>query len=110
MLKALYRDKTLIPEKPIDLRDGTSVVLQVIPAPPAGLMGFLTLTKVRAVYERGAFMLRRPLEARGGSEVTIFAFSATRPLASFQGLLRHLNEDSVSLQHKAREWWGQSAP
>ena len=106
MLRAIYEDGMLVPEEPLDLPGGANVILQALRDPPAGSLGLLALTKVQAVYDSGVFRLRRPLKVQEGAVVTILVFSLVRPLTSFQGLLRHLKEDSVTLQHKAREWRG----
>lgn len=109
MLKSRYTDNVLVPERPLDLREETSVVLQVLPEIPSGLLGFLTVIKVRAVYQNGVFRLRRPLKVQTDSEVAILAFSPVRSLESFQGILSHVKEDCVTLQHQAKEWWVESA-
>ena len=103
-LKAKYEGQVLKPEHALKLPEGTRVILQALPEPPSDLTGLLTPTKVQAVYEGGVLRLRQPLKVHEGSTVAILALSPVRPLKSFQGLLQHLKEDSVTLQHEVREW------
>lgn len=109
MLKARYVDTTLVPDEPVNLPDGAPVVLQVLQEPPNGLLGTLRLDKIRAVYKRGVFVLPRHLSIGEGVAINIVTLSRVRSLDSFQGMLQHLEEDGVALQHRAREWWGHRA-
>lgn len=109
MLRVQHTDGVLVPEEPVDLPEGANVVLDVLLAPPGGFPGILTITRVNAIYKRGELVLRRPLKVPEGCQISVVAFSAVRPLQSFRGVLAHIKEDSVALQHKAREWWSQSA-
>lgn len=109
MLRVQHRDGVLILEEPVDLQEGANVVLDVLLAPAGGTLGILTIERVHAKYERGELVLRRPLKIPAGCEISVAAFSAVRPLESFRGVLAHVKEDSVALQHKTREWWSQSA-
>ena len=109
MLKVQYKDGVLVPEEAVDLPESADVVLEVLLSPPGGFPGTLTITKVQAIYKRGELILRRPLKIRQGCQVSIVALSTVRPLQSFRGLLAHVKEDGVALQHKSKEWWSQSA-
>lgn len=109
MLKVEHRDGVLIPEEPVDLQEGAEVVLEVLLAPTKGVLGTLTITKVHAIYKSGKLVLQRPLKIPRGCQISVAAFSTVRSLQSFRGMLAHIKEDSVALQHKAREWWSQGA-
>lgn len=109
MLKVNYRNGVLVPEEQINLQEGANVVLEVLLSPPSGLLGTRTITKVHAIYKGGDLILRRPLKISRGCQITVVAFSTVTPLQAFRGMLSHVKEDSVALQHKTKEWWSQSA-
>jgi len=105
VLSALYRNKRLLLEDPLDLPDGTRVVLQVRTELPSSVTETEAVTRIQALYKRKVLLPKSPLKMQEGSMVTILALIPVRSLKSFQGILRDLKQDSVTLQHKAMEWW-----
>ena len=59
--------------------------------------------RLKAKYEGQVFKPERALNLPEGTEVTLLIIP---PFRSFLGLLDEIKEDSVTVQHKARQWWG----
>ena len=62
--------------------------------------------RVKAKYEGQVLKPEYPLDLPEGTEVTLLVIP---PFRSFRGILKDVKENSVTLQHKVKELWGQDA-
>ncbi len=60
------------------------------------------LKKVKARYENSTLKTKEPLQLKEGEEVEVIIIPK---FSKFKGILENLNIDSVSLQHKTKEYW-----
>ncbi len=56
----------------------------------------------KARWENGVLKLDRPLDLPEGTEVTVIVVP---PFSSLRGILKHVRQDSVSLQHDVGRIW-----
>jgi len=57
---------------------------------------------VKARYENSTLKTKEPLQLKEGEEVDVIIVPK---FSKFKGVLKNLDVDSVSLQHKIREYW-----
>ncbi|MEO0129380.1 MAG: antitoxin family protein [candidate division WOR-3 bacterium] len=60
------------------------------------------MEKVRAIYEKKVLKPMKELPLREGQEVDIII---VLPFSHFRGILKDIKIDSVTLQHKIKEYW-----
>jgi predicted DNA-binding antitoxin AbrB/MazE fold protein len=65
----------------------------------------MKMERRKAKWENGVLKLDKPLDLPEGSEVTVIIVPT---IASLRGILKHVQQDSVSLQHSVGEIWAEA--